>query len=317
MYKGYGLAITSDLPIPELLEWRGDEPGLATRVAIRIRSRRASSPHNHKWFSVGVDPDGLRWFKCARVDGGYLLRFTDLADFFIEARGRSVECLTVAPGITSRTTRHLVLDQVLPRVLNLLGHDSLHATAIATERGACAFVGPPGIGKSTIAASFQLHDYPLVCDDCLVFERSAPGLRVLPGYPGIRLWPDSLEGVGARADGANRVADYSIKLRINGSGMPSSFAAEPQKLRRIYLLSRMASIDCLRPKLLNLSAAEVFPALIAASFPLDITDKRMLMRHFRLFSQVACQIPARRLTVPGDFAALDDVRQAVLSDLEN
>jgi hypothetical protein len=317
MYKGYGLAITSDLPIPELPEWRGGEAGSATRVAIRMRSRRASSRHSDNWFSVGVDPDGFTWFKCARADGGYLLRFTDLADFFVEARGRSVECLAVAPGITTRTIRHLLLDQVLPRVLNLLGHDSLHATAIAMERGACAFLGPPGIGKSTIAASFQLHGYRLVCDDCLVVEQSAADLAVRPGYPGIRLWPDSVDGIGAKADRANRVVDYSTKLRLNGIGMPSSFADEPQRLSRLYLLSRMASTNYLLPKVLNLSAAEVFPALIAASFPLDITDKRMLTRHFRLFSQVACQIPARRLMVPDNFAALDDVRQAVLSDLEN
>ena len=140
---------------------------------------------------------------------------------------------------------------------------------------------------------------------------------MLPGYPGIRLWPDSVDGIGAKTDRAHRVADYSTKLRLNGIGMPSSFAAEPQKLCRIYMLSRMESTDRLLPEVLNLSAAEVFPALIAASFPLDITDKQMLTRHFTLFSQVACQIPARRLMVPDDFAALDDVRQAVLSDLGN
>ncbi|HKV55376.1 MAG TPA: hypothetical protein VJN94_12130 [Candidatus Binataceae bacterium] len=173
------------------------------------------------------------------------------------------------------------------------------------------------MGKSTIAGSFQLHGYGSVCDDCLVLRESPGGIIATPGYPGLRLWQDSLEALGANVKDADPVAEYSSKFRLHGAETARRFVAEAQPLRRLYLLSRFEEPEVTAPRLEPMTAAEVFPELIRASFPLDISDKAMLTRHFRLFSRLASQVPARRLTVPNHFAALEDVRRAVLADFEH
>jgi hypothetical protein len=114
------------------------------------------------------------WLSTAKSDGGYLLRFPKLADFTIDAGGRDINCIEAGDGVTVVTLRHLAIDHVMPRVLNLLGIESLHATAVAAPAGAIAFLGDAGTGKSTLAASFQLTGFESFCDDCLVLraERS-------------------------------------------------------------------------------------------------------------------------------------------------
>jgi hypothetical protein len=194
-----------------------------------------------------------------------------------------------------------------------MGRESLHATAINSDRGACAFIAPAGTGKSTIAASFQMAGHRLICDDCLVLDTSTDCIAATPGYPGVRLWQDSLDALGASRSSASRVADYSPKWRLSCGTVAASDVERPIPLVRIYLLARDA-IDA--PRLERVSSSEAFPHIIGASFPLDITDPAMLERHFRLFSRVSLEVPVRRLTIPSDFASLPETRRLVLRDLE-
>ncbi|MBL0311136.1 MAG: hypothetical protein IPP78_00190 [Holophagaceae bacterium] len=54
------------------------------------------------------------------------------------------------------------------------------------------FVGPSGIGKSTLAAHFHRAGYRLVADDVCAITRDATGrLQVLPSFPQLRLKMDA------------------------------------------------------------------------------------------------------------------------------
>jgi hypothetical protein len=69
------------------------------------------------------------------------------------------------------------------------------------------------------------------------------------------------------------------------------------------------------PAVTRISAAEAFPMLVSASFPLDLTDYGMLTRHFRFIVRVAATVPLRRLVMPNNFSALRAVCDAVIADL--
>ena len=57
---------------------------------------------------------------------------------------------------------------------------------------AAVLAGPPGAGKSTLAAAFARFGYAVLSDDVAVLEQLEGALHVQPAYPQLRLWPDSV-----------------------------------------------------------------------------------------------------------------------------
>ncbi|MBF6559453.1 MAG: hypothetical protein IVW56_04100 [Candidatus Binataceae bacterium] len=309
-YKAYGLAIVADAEMPELPPVRDLREAALTRVRVTLRGATRVPAEPAQWLSVTAYADGKPWLKSAKVADGYLLRFPGLADFMVGADGRSVDCVAAGGDVAEVTLRHLVIDHVMPRVLNLLGSEALHATAVVAAAGACAFIGEAGTGKSTLAASFHLAGLPALCDDCLVL-RDEGRILATPAYPGMRLWDDSFAAIAGGAEPGPPVAHYTTKTRLVGD--VATFAATPQPLVRIYFLRRIAAGA--PPAVERITPAAAFPELVGASFPLDLGDAAMLARHFLMISHVAASVPLRRLLIPTDFGALAAVRAAVIADL--
>jgi hypothetical protein len=313
LYHVYGLTIGSDIALPELLPSNG-RCGLA-EINVAFTDPPDQLTPISDWLVSTASPNGAPWFSWAKVNRGYLLRFHGLADFLVDTKGRTVACVFAASGISVATLRHLVIDHVLPRVLNLRGFDALHATAVVIEDRVCAFVAEAGTGKSTLAASFHLAGYPAFCDDCLVLRNTRP-LTVLPAYPGVRLWEPSFQALGGNAATFGvPVAQYTTKTRQLGGA--EGFRAEPLPLARVYLLERTHQPEPSAkppPWLQKLKPSDALPILMSATFPLDITDQAMLSRHFRLLSRAAAELPVRRLTISTDFAALPAARSLILAD---
>lgn len=312
-YRAYGLSIRSDTAFPELTPV--PSPAETPDIQVRLRAIGGCEEPTH-WFNSSKLDDGRAWLSCARIGGGYLLRYAGLADFVVDGCGREIACSRIERGTSSFTIRHLLLDQTLPLVLNLRGREAIHATAVVTPHGACAFVGPAGAGKSTLAASFLFAGYPVLGDDCLVLEETDQILAT-PAYPGLRLWKDAFEALAARSVLPIPVADYTDKARLLGPQLFSEFPSKPHPLARIYLVERADSSekDLTAGRVEETSAREAFVALVSSAFPLDITDRSMLARQFRFFERLLAKVPVRRLRVPNGFDGLPLVREATLSDL--
>jgi hypothetical protein len=139
----------------------------------------------------------------------------------------------------------------------------------------------------------------------------------LPGYPGLRLWDDSIRALGASSRELKAVAQYTTKSRWQNSRR-ADFCATPRRLARIYLLERARPIKrTARPLIEQLSPGEALMGLVKVAYRLDITDPAMMKRQFEFLSIVAQRVPVKRLIVPNDFSALAAVRAAVLHDLSN
>jgi hypothetical protein len=272
---------------------------------------------NPIWFRHSRLPGGRRWLRCGKTPGGYALSFANLADFIVDAVGHEVVCCNASSGVSLETVRHLLIDQVLPLIVNLRGREALHATAIATRRGVCAFTGPAGSGKSTLAASFVLSGYPLVCDDCLALSEGT-GIMALPGYPGSRLWHDSTRALGASSRNLKPVAHYTTKSRWQDYSRRGDFCSTTRRLARVYLLERARSSKrSTRVVIQDLAPGEAIMGLVKAAYRFDITDRAMLIRQFHFLSGVVGRVKVKRLIVPNEFSALSEVRAAVLRDLSN
>lgn len=317
-YRICGLVLASEIALPELPQVIGSAPEQEPDTRFRVEHRIQSPGVNHEWFMSLTLPTGEPSLACAREPGGYRLRFPGLTDFRVQSCGREIVG-EAADGISPATMRHLLLDQVIPRVLGLLGREALHATAVLTPHGLCAFTGPSGAGKSTMAASFHVAGYPVLSDDCLVVHEEGGGILATPAYPGVRLCADAAAALCNDSEVTLPVAHYSSKRRVLADlHQARSFPAR-EPVARIYHLGEVpgTNADCGAAEGIvgAISPREAFMILLASGFRLDITDHRMLARQFNFFERVASIVPVRCLRIPEDFSALPAIREAILADL--
>jgi hypothetical protein len=307
-YELGGFVIQSDLPFPELSSVDGDKAICVVRLTDAL-------PRSKSFVTSLVSkplPNGNGWLSTAKCDQGYVLRFQNLVSFVVSHDGRQVECQSDAP-VPAETMRHLFLDAVFPLILNLQGHDALHATAVDGPEGCCAFLGNAGIGKSTLAAAFVRRGWTLVCDDCLHFDPGEDGINVVPGYGGLRLWPDSIEAA-FNDGGFLRSVHDGRKKRVQVAGMDPM---HPVKLSRVYLLTRSEETGDTRIRIQAAPAREAFVELVRHAFRLDVGDRKMLARQFRSLQRLVEHVPICRLTYPRDFTHLQAVAGAIADDLRS
>jgi hypothetical protein len=310
-YNLFGLSFASEEPFPELLPSTSPEPeeSLFLRRTNKITDAGAVLRPAATW----TLPNGYPVLVSQKTKKGYLLRFSDLLDVFIEQSGSNV-VYSPRGRVPADSVRHLILDSVIALALSLRGHSVLHASAIVTEVGACAFAADSGVGKSTLAASFQKAGYLALTDDSLLLEPDGGEVYGVPSYPGSRLREDSLGQVGARRSATLSVAHYNSKRRSTAG----PFATGRHQLSAVYYLERPRASEekHLEPRIETLSVRDSLVKSLRYVFCLDPYDPVLLVRQFKTLEQLLSQVPVLRLTIPDDFSALPRVHAAVLSDLK-
>src|SRR5207237_1442435 len=144
-----GLDICSILPLPELL------PGNGCADA-RVRLGKVD----------GLPPEARARKVYARADAGNAYLFWQGVGAFQITHGREIT-VEPAPGVEARALRLFLLGPALALLLSQRGLLVLHASAVAVEGRAIAFLGESGQGKSTTAAAFLAHGHTVVADDVL------------------------------------------------------------------------------------------------------------------------------------------------------
>jgi hypothetical protein len=319
-YQVYGLLLSSEMALPELASAAEARPEGWADLRVRFGQGGEAFPSPEYCLLTRTLPTGELWLSMAKNESGYLLRFPELADFSVDAEGREVVCLPV-PETPPHTTRHLLLDQVLPLVLTIRGRKALHATAVLTPDGVCVFTAPTGTGKSTLAASLLLAGYPVLSDDCLVLEERDGQVLASPAYPGLRLWEDTLKALGTDSGDLPPVAHYTSKRRLVQDEHDSYFLPQSFPVAKIYVLVRPAEVGVdgglVAPRLEHLSLRDGLVELLPSLFHFDVTDRTMLARQIDFLGRVVSHVTVRRLWVPNAFTALPAVHEVILQDLKD
>jgi hypothetical protein len=316
-YRIYGHILSCNARLHELEQTLCPDSTEYTDLHIQFSSPDEPIPLSSSWYLTVSLTDGTPWLRCATHSLGYLLHFPNLADFVFDTSRSVIHCTPQAKTPT-HTLHHLLLDQVLPLVLNYKGHEVLHGAAVVTPYGACAFVGPTGAGKSTLAASFLAAGYPVLTDDCVALSLRGEHILAIPAYPGIRLWDNAIAALFGTTGSCAPMAHYTSKQRFTAalSAVPFCFSAVP--LVGVYVLGTAGDEDAgsvSTPTVSPLTEREALMTLLSLAFKLDIRDRRMLTREFDFLHRLVTHIPVRRLTVPDSFTALPAVQAAILHDL--
>lgn len=305
-YRLCELLVESSVPLPELTQVEGGTPDCRFEV---LPCAEGFTEDVH-WFHQWADADKETWLKLADHGEDFLLRFPDRGDFLISQDGRDIRCRPL-PGTPQSTIRHVFLDQIVPLVLSRRESLVLHASAILTRQGVIAFLGKSGQGKSTLAAYFGQSGFRLMSDDYLALRKRADDWVAIPSYPGVRLWPETSDGIFSVPPHSTEIAHYTDKRRVNDPALVP-FAEGPSALRCLYFLNDEGGDFLAEPAILPLRPREAFMKLVSCAFSLDVRDKVRLERQFVAIGQITAQLPCFHLEYARDFAMLPAVRRMIV-----
>ena len=241
-------------------------------------------PPVRKWL-VWLDPRRTARAYASQAGSHYWIDVSDVAMFYYSATTGQVVAVprrAIEPG----RVRAIYQRVVLPFLLQALGYEMLHASAVRTERGVVAFCGDSGAGKSTIATGLRRRGYPVWADDALLLEVGARiGAIALPFV--VRLRRESAEffGLGGRGDGS--------------SDDLSGIERDPMDLAAVCVLKRRAGseddevIGCHRD-------TAALTALLAHACAFNFEDLDRKRRMVTQYLAVAARIPVFEAVVrPG------------------
>jgi len=216
-YVAYGLGIQSYLALPELVPAHCDPDVRITRGRLDPLPADCATPvPGERLCSTASEVQ----FSYADV-GGFLVR------------GGNEIIIDPFAGLDESVLRLFLLGPALGVLLHQRGHLVLHASAVASDGDAVAFLGGSGWGKSTTAAALQARGYALVADDVTPVQFVDEGVIVHPGFPRLKLWPDSVVALGEEPERLPR-----LRPEIDKRDRPTEpVQAVALPLRRIYVLA--------------------------------------------------------------------------------
>jgi hypothetical protein len=161
-----------------------------------------------------------------------------------------------------------------------------------------AFIGQKGMGKSTTAAALQAHGHPVVTDDLLVLDTAYSRVLAYPGFPYLKLTPESI------AESVNENPDRIPK--IDPEGPKHSFAAKGTSVEDtlpvecIYVLDYQEEPDDENGHTLpyseEIKGQEAFIELVRNSYVARLLpEEAVSKRHLERSAEIAQAVSVRRL----------------------
>lgn len=295
-YFCYGLRVNSEISIPELSESRSGNPD----VVVRYGDVEPPESREEEWGSRTI-----------RNESGVITLWMDQVGGLEAHSGREI-IISPSEGAEERGFRFLVAGIGFGLILHQRNVSSLHASAAVVRGEVVAFIGGKGMGKSTTAAALHEEGYPIVTDDVLPYQIRTDGIDVLPAFPNLKLFSDSVEAVfGEDPRNAPRVDPRGDKRTRE---VRQGFSGEALPLRCVYVLDWKEHGTS--PESLAIAGKEACLELLRNSFALRIlkTDGTPPDELHRL-SQLTNRVPVRRLARPHDLDVVSQIPAFVERDL--
>jgi len=233
----------------------------------------------------------VAWYTATATDEGYIVRFRDCGDFVISD---DLSCIEVSPNPDPSGRADLLpillAGTVSAILLSLAGHTVLHASAVAADDTAIAFVGQSGRGKSTVAALLCVAGASLVTDDVLVVDAGPPptcigGANELRLREGASSIPHARPEIAVRTTEDDRVAfappaAQAASISLGGIVIPAP-SREAQQVEAALVPPSTAVFKLL-----------AFPRVHGW------TRREVLAREFATLSELVNSVPVYEVVIP-------------------
>lgn len=243
-YKAFGLRISSEIPLPELIQTNLDAADVDIEIIIdhlvKDKIELAESPYKHV------------------VRENNVMYYIPNTAFYCVREGRTI-AVSPMDDADEDLIRLYILGTCMSALLMQRGIYPLHGSAVAIHGRAYAFVGESGAGKSTLASAFMSQGYPLLSDDLIAVSLSEDdqSAYVIPSFPQQKLWQESLDQFGMTTSDYRsiygRETKYSVPVTANYYADPLPLAAVIELVKteehqvgilRITKLNRLQTLYC-------------------------------------------------------------------------
>lgn len=299
-YRVFGGYLRSELPFPELRSSKSEKADWTLRLSHSNPERGEGEPlgyglESHCQIALYREHDRLRLYHSCT------------GSFDICNEGKEI-FWTPAPRARIEAGRVDVLGRVLAVAMHFQGVLTLHASAVAFEGGAIAFLAPKRHGKSTLAMALIGAGARLVTDDTLpIGPESSP--TVMPGVQRVRLLDDSANRLRRDGMSANIGVDGKHVIRQRD---PDRLLLNQTSLAAIYILSPISHpLDCnpvTRTRLSPISATMSLVTHMKVGALLGTSEASVVLDRAAAIARV---VPVYRLDVLRDLERLGEVAEAI------
>jgi hypothetical protein len=298
-YTVFGLLLRANLRIPGLTPERvpSESPDVEIHLGVSPGATDvASSGLEELMYASSYIADSgesaLRIWKTANA--GFLrLEYFDGTQFWFDPGGTAVWATWPATQSLEDVATYL-LGPVLGLLLRLRGVPCLHASAVVFGDSIVAFAGSEGTGKSTTAAALASRGHAVISDDIVALVERERSFLVLPAYPYLSLWPESVKMLfGPEKNIPSFSANYDKRQLLLAENQ-LRFQEKQMRLGAVFLLGERIA-DPAAPLVEALPARDVLVALIANSYATNMLDKNMRAREFEQLGRLVTAVPVWRL----------------------
>jgi hypothetical protein len=293
VYGFGGITLVSEIELPELPLVQHHS---AKTHPVHIH---LGEIHNPLPEALEVDPD------CFATPTYYWLRIHGIGCYLVTNGEEITVC--PEPGARPLDVRAYLLGTLFVAVCQQRHLLPLHASAVSSRKGVVAFLARSGQGKSSLAAYLAQRGFSVLADDvCLIDSSSSGPAMVIPTAPWLKLWRNSLEHLGKKVQGLDRVFSEDDKYRL-----PLADTLRPEPIGRLVFLETNP-IEGSATEMQKLSTVEAVPLLMDLThqaYVLQATGQ--LEQSFLRCSRVSSQARAYRLIRPWGLEHLESTVDAV------
>lgn len=235
----------------------------------------------------------------------FLLHVNDLASFFVE-NGAHIT-VELKNNIEEKEVSAFLLGTVFGALLHQRRLLPIHGSSVLYKGKCMVFSGISGAGKSTLAAAFIEKGATLIADDISLIDLSSGIPMVIPAFPGMKIWEDSLKKLGKNPGHYNPIRSEMKKYLVP----VSSYQDDKVRVDYIFTLNTHNKHEYEYRKVVGI---EKFNMLKNNTyFFRGMSKTGIIQQHFDLCNKLAQQAELYTVTRPNSEFALDKLIHVIES----
>ena len=286
----FGYSVGSDVHLPRA------RPGPDGRGTLRIRCSDDDLLARQGDLVSWAERDGIE-FGLA-TSGSDLLAWCSVTGSYV-IRGSDAEIITHPTGALEHW-EHRLGATIVPLALAERGDLALHAAAVLDRDRAVLLCGPPGRGKSTIAAALALRGFEVLSEDGAVISELASEPLTWPGQDGVRIPSRVLSALSGDGDTPPGTDEKTTQLTARARRM------DPAPVAAVVVLAPPGGS---RPEAHSLDPVSALPALMPHVL---YGGPSRLQRALERVAQLSGRVPIFHGRVPNDLSRAADNAMALL-----
>ena len=239
-------------------------------------------------FSLGEDGAPFEQSIDLHPEAGFRLFARGVGTAVVSSSGERI--LSAAAGPVDRLWRRFLVGRILPLAAVLQGLEIFHASAVSIAGRVFGFVGPSGVGKTSLAARLVLRGATFHTDDVLALEGAGDGVRAHAGAATMAVRPAEY----AQLSDPDRRRLGKVVDNEGKSYITIEPPGEPLPVGGLYFLRRTAEGEALSIDGTPPPSATV----LGSSFLPSVRTPALLASQLEICARLAREVPLSRIAIP-------------------